>query len=1254
MNEFENAANSFGLGAIRAAADPPTYDELEKHHPGLVRQLSGFEPIQSMMAVSGLLTMPGFHANTARLEILQTFIQRNSKGRAAPTRRRLEQWLNQELLNGWAGQMEDPVEDVFVSNVITGYGNNRIFEGVWEANDFWAQEALAALYSLPRDKWRETVMENCCSLLRLSEAVADRCQLNRNHIGGGEVRKHLDLQSQEAVINRSKVVCFSPAELEAVGIFSASLETFIHPPIQATGAFGKSSLDRRPLIRASDKILLSIPAAVSVAVRLYIAEELIGSGSLDQYQQNLAAKQASKVFNEGRIGVKAEIMENPALPPIPDGMPITAHEILKFDHGKYAHVVFLPDSVSAFRETQVTGLLDLLSDGSGVVEFCESCALEITKHPEFTGGLTVAVVGGLGRAFTFGQSPIDKWHPVTFRLPDFLMLGRIPDVDLLLIWNLHEQKEEMGKHQIGLRNLNGELNLIGYWKSQNQRLVPRWISPGESIRVPTNALVMLRNTSRLNYDYHAVLRLNPNAWIPVRRLIAEAYFQESIHTPIFVDEQVALKAKLRGVAETPNRGWWVSTQPGPAEENVSDTLHRIWDCVLQWMPKIAQVAEANLAGLIHGPIEFVLDCNSLAEWSSRNLNDLPAPQELIVGINEKTSSILLRMPLGFVRHFVQTDNVAERKIIRACLIGACRLSGLSDFVDQLEQLVDQVAVNTRARFFHVAEADSFREYRGGDYAHRAQFVSEGQTNFYAFGLANRLLAANSATFKSLTRAKDLFHLVVDDSWMRLRTLLEEFDLESVIERALQNVEAIEHDKEQWRLTASALFAIHSDAEDVLRAAREEDGKRNRAEIVSRIAVEMAICTCPREGGRKIGAFELGQLLSLINLLLFAAKCSDAVQYDFVEENIEVYPNGEFSIDESYMDKIIHPYVREHFSEEFNEAAQRYHEYYKQRDSQSDGGALRPSPFDPAMVRAFVDEYGLTPDDVINAGVILGRDALEDYSMVVRRTVSQLHQILIEGGLAVESAKRFLSSFALWPRDNWDSAPEGFANKDWYPWRFRRRLSLVARPLVQLGFDDTSKVYYAPGQIEASVQLLITRLMRGELPAEDFRSGLMRSWIGEATRMRGAEFEKEVADECARLGLKTLLSRPMTEFGAEDTYGDLDVIAWTADESQVLLIEAKCLRCARTVAEIGEQLREFRGVEKDRLNRHIRRCEWLKRNTERFSKAVKMQHSPTSMIPVLVTNTTVPMRFTSDLPLPPSSITSLKTLNSWVESNLSIH
>jgi hypothetical protein len=374
-----------------------------------------------------------------------------------------------------------------------------------------------------------------------------------------------------------------------------------------------------------------------------------------------------------------------------------------------------------------------------------------------------------------------------------------------------------------------------------------------------------------------------------------------------------------------------------------------------------------------------------------------------------------------------------------------------------------------------------------------------------------------------------------------------------------------------------------------------------------------------------------------------------VQCDLTPAKVQVFSNGEFSIDEDYSEVVVQPYMAEQFTEQFAAAATSYSDYYR------DPGHATPEAgaeaFVPAFVEAFRAEYGISPEDLISAQFAIEKDAISDERLIVRRNQNQIRQVLVSAGLSATVADRLFDHFSLWPRGEWDKTPTGFTSKDWYPWRYRRRLSLVARPFVRLDEGDNAQIIFAPGIVDDSIELLFSRLLNGRLPAEYFSSTLMRSWIGEATRRRGDEFEDQVAIELRAMGLNALVRRPMTQFGADESYGDIDVLAWTQGGRLYFPIECKRLRFARTVAEIGEQLRDFKGEEADRLAKHVRRCQWLEQHHSELRKATYATGAHSSLIPLLVTSTVVPMQFIKDLPLPVERIVSFSRLRGWIERSI---
>ena len=109
---------------------------------------------------------------------------------------------------------------------------------------------------------------------------------------------------------------------------------------------------------------------------------------------------------------------------------------------------------------------------------------------------------------------------------------------------------------------------------------------------------------------------------------------------------------------------------------------------------------------------------------------------------------------------------------------------------------------------------------------------------------------------------------------------------------------------------------------------------------------------------------------------------------------------------------------------------------------------------------------------------------------------------------------------------------------------------------------------------------------------------------------------------------------MGVFGAlkKDGLGDVDVLAWDATRGRVYIVECKCLRVAATIREVVQRLEDFKGdrKEKDSLGRHLRRIDWLKTNIGQLARYTGVPESKLKLVPLLVTNETVPMQFFKEM------------------------
>lgn len=140
--------------------------------------------------------------------------------------------------------------------------------------------------------------------------------------------------------------------------------------------------------------------------------------------------------------------------------------------------------------------------------------------------------------------------------------------------------------------------------------------------------------------------------------------------------------------------------------------------------------------------------------------------------------------------------------------------------------------------------------------------------------------------------------------------------------------------------------------------------------------------------------------------------------------------------------------------------------------------------------------------------------------------------------------------------------------------------------------------------------------------------------------RGHEFARTVAEQLRENGWQVRNEVQMSELGASANLGDVDVLAWKPT-GEIQIIECKRLQLARTVAEIAEICRRFRGDAKDELSKHVCRVVWLKANPAGLKHIVGFMPDPISMDDRLITNTHVPMSYLTGLPIEANKIGPLK-------------
>ena len=378
------------------------------------------------------------------------------------------------------------------------------------------------------------------------------------------------------------------------------------------------------------------------------------------------------------------------------------------------------------------------------------------------------------------------------------------------------------------------------------------------------------------------------------------------------------------------------------------------------------------------------------------------------------------------------------------------------------------------------------------------------------------------------------------------------------------------------------------------------------------------------------------------VLLKAANDSDAVYHGLSEPRIVVHANGEYDADRRFEENVIVPFASRAFAERFvGNVANSSHYYNDENDGTVAGGQRK---WADGFESAFAAEYGLVPTEAIEGLARLMKCGVARRQVIVEATLDEMQQLLtMDGGLSNEACGAFIDTFVVFRRDSWKEPPDGFGRKDLYPWRFRRRLSLLARPVLAFGNGGGDAVCFGVGTVQVAGAYVVAKARDGTLPQSFFRSAEMRAYAGAMNHRRGREFNELVAARLREAGWHTRTEVRMTEVGGGDELGDIDVLAWRRT-GQVELVECKCLYLALTVGEVAEICRRFKGEANDELARHVRRVRWIENHLDGLKAVVGFTPVREMVGHRLVTNRHVPVQYTEGLPVPSGLVGPLSGLD----------
>lgn len=1228
FEKFDPAEGMLGpLGALMAGA---AADENMKLRSLVARQgklcarLQKFDFNAVLQILPGLLVQPANHAASLRIEALIHLAAIHCGGAQKPTLAQCREWLNDILLHDALGRGEDPVEDVFVTDVPSFEGGARIFEGAWEDSGTYLTDLTSAFLRLRGRPWADQTLDEIMCLIRLSEAIAQRAGVTRYAVGEVLPRRPVAVTARTVEQGRAAVT-FSIEELLNLRLPARSFLPFAFQGSMAPNlineTLGHTSLERRPLVRIGDELIVALPTALSAAARRHAIEAANTAGELEDLQAAIGAVQAQNLrMALQNMGVK---LHGPPKTLGPGLVAFTG----EFDEGGYAAGVLISDDLSGALEDGLQGVAPLMASLQEPVEALEK---ELAGRPDHQHGLTLLVRGGLGRGYAagFGDDQAN-WVRATLLLGDLFRLSWDHEFSALRIWKIQNQEAQLEGRGYEFVNLNGFLNVYGYLEANRFGFVTEEASTPSLVMLATDYVAPLRARVRKALDQHMVLGPTRKRWVEVQRQATDVFFEELRDLPIYVSHLDAATGKLLGCFESPNRPWWVEVGDNDAKGSARSFLFRIWDAAKNWLARVAPRLELEFPDLPAGPLPIRLEFPGIDTWSDEMAltDETPGFPEfdVIDGI------IVVRTNLASMRAYTNAKNIGERRLIAAIAQGAAKLAGSARDQAWADDLATEVVGSDEARFVHaIPTSDAQQMVQAALQLPRPRLVEDEDVAWSRLGLA---VLSGRATPGPVPAGDEgvLLRTAVERIWERVKARLEGLDRRSVVTQAILNHEAVDKDRAEWRQTAAALLALHRNQTDVVQAHNERESARAAAGTASRALAEMAICTCPVTGGRPCTTLDMDAMIADLTVMLDCAGQCDAYHYGLAAAPLKIAKNGSFIFDLGFLQSLHLPYLYAHQERAFRDGAEEYGEAFQQLEG---GPKPEKSPAIPeAFKLAMRDEFGMSVEDMVALSFEMTEAALEAGEPILALARSEVLKRLAgeDRQEAVDADKAFVA-LTLLPRVQWNEPkPNGAQARDWQPWRMNRKLSLIRRPMVQLDDGPDPLVLVAPGLLDRAVRRMLG-VVEGRLPAEMFDSPLMKQWIGSVVDDRGHAFNHRVRDALAEQGFEARTDVLMTELGGDKAGGDVDVLAWAPATGEVWLIECKRLLMDRTVGEIGERLADYttrgkRNGKRTPIQKHLDRVDFVNANPTRLSSVTGIPLDKLVIRSALVTDSLVPMQFT---------------------------
>ena len=1236
----------------------------------LRQDLSVFNSLDLLGKVGALQLLPENAGRRVSLDALAHLVGAQAYNSAAPaiTRRRLQVLLEKHLSEtSTLGMADDPPPEMFTDEVTFVGGPYVAIPGTFAgAQDIVKWLLRAALLKQPwvgPNSFRADVVSSALLCLAVSNQIALRAGLQRGTQPSEDNSRNIVVPPMKLIKRGSEAVTFSRRELVTLVGDESSFDNVIpHLSVNigevdwASYSIEHGEIHDRPFVQAEDRYVVPDPSSLlsglihrifSIALEHSVLATLTGA-----YHEVVWAEITMSLMRSGLDSFPHEL---------PSPSPTTFSErLFKLDTDKVLYVRLATDDRFDFDgEYEPEGWnVDLIQSeleqrNNDVVDQLSSLGYSSRKV------LTLTLLESTGRPFVMAlRDSLAGNLQLVVPVSSFVSMSILDGHDSLWLWKFARSRETiMSKSKLMSFDI---LDEYAIYRERESYYLSDEILPNLMTVAPGSGLTVKRLV-REQVDPHGVVAFEQGQFIDVWCALGETvpiYFPPPLN-----GRQPALV--IEGMLPLPL--WIVGKED--TDSQLSRVLAEIVEMFAYWIWQFESLVGPTLneVAIYRSMLRVDLVLDDPDQWLATIENGrLPgtSPRSLVSKVEDTQCGVKLYLAPSILTSLNQVDNECERTLVREflhilgeyirkenllseCVLTSQRIDTYLDAIAPLGHKKKMVLMTGHPILYEGPhDLPSFRGVQKADSQDLLDQVGDHIANKYGLG----------RSFDRPDLSTEVVNEAVGHLYLQLREGVAGFDGVGLLTKLMARNEVNIMEIATSEITTPTRLACFGEREKLVETLVDEMHKQDVASLANRFLIEYVGAELP-SGEHQLSMEAYDKLLALASEILNLGMLSDLIHFGLSDMEITTLPSRRLGFNRMEYETARQSFMTKLTGERIALSERQFTSHWNTLTGRETIGQQASSEV-TALDSAFAVEFGLSLTETIqflSETRSIGTSQPSSVKVLPRyEFITSLCRSLDWDECKVTSALDILS---MKPRKDF-LRPNDFGAQEVYPWRFNRSLSFTRRPLVTIGSEVDSSIFWGNRHLALSIEYIANLSISGRLKATTVPLKLILSDIRQS---KATEFEDDVGrvlDELtgvpAHVRVRKVGRQRIMEGGRD--LGDIDVLSVIPNARVILCVECKALALARTPAEIRYQLEElFEGSESKppTTKKHLRRAEWVEENLDlvlevRFGLAKKGRWR---VKPILVSDSELFASYLGDTPFPALSIESLKSMTAQELSSI---